>query len=484
MVTPLIRLRTETTPGVFTEEIAVCNQISVPRRFDSSEWEDLIGNLYASLIDGQEQLDVPVIDVQKSYLDQAHTNMVTAEHDHIIENYSLKIKNPTDKPIEVCITLSYLQEESDPNFEYGTWVILPNTRLSPKGHTLPYCPMFDMVRFKADDFVDFYNGLDLPEYLLYQGEYLGINRSTKNSFIAVDGYEPIPGDRPFGALIDINIENTTGSLANLLRVFVNSEMWWDYGLVERKQEFSLDNNHVMILKNPFDTALEVSHTFFNKPAQFAPCKNETHPDEIFVYWGTIDEVYGSEPMTTSWRIMMDGEDILHNSDNISALLAIQGASENNTNSKVDITLLTEPAADAVFLHIRNRSDDAVAFSIVKGGEEAPVDIILEPAGTVGEKMADTDGDLGSLLRHMYRKDLQVKEYKFRGKVCDHGLKTQLSLQTLQDPDSNHDFWALSPIPEKVTVTYNVFDDEGIVEGEVFEETYFIKPQPIPRFAFE
>ena len=166
MVTPLIRLRTETTPGVFTEEIAVCNQISVPYRFDSSEWEDLIGNLYASLIDGQEQLDVPVIDVQKSYLDQAHTNMVTAEHDHIIENYSLKIKNPTDKPIEVCITLSYLQEESDPMKEYGTWVILPNTRLSPKGHTLPYCPMFDMVRFKADDFVDFYNGLDLPEDLL------------------------------------------------------------------------------------------------------------------------------------------------------------------------------------------------------------------------------------------------------------------------------------------------------------------------------
>ena len=120
LVTPLIRLRTETTPGVFTEEIAVCNQISVPYWFDSSEWEDLIGNLYASLIDGQEQLDVPVIDVQKSYLDQAHTNMVTAEHDHIIENYSLKIKNPTDKPIEVCITLSYLQEESDSMKEYGT----------------------------------------------------------------------------------------------------------------------------------------------------------------------------------------------------------------------------------------------------------------------------------------------------------------------------------------------------------------------------
>ena len=99
-------------------------------------------------------------------------------------------------------------------------------------------------------------------------------------------------------------------------------------------------------------------------------------------------------------------------------------------------------------------------------------------------MADTDGDLGSLFRHMYSDDFEIKEYKFRGKVCGNGLKTQLSLQTLFTNGSNHDFWALSPIPEKVTVTYNVLDDEEIVEGEVFEETYFIKPQPIPRFAFE
>ena len=180
---------------------------------------------------------------------------------------------------------------------------------------------------------------------------------------------------------------------------------------------------------------------------------------------------------------MDGEDILHDSD-ISARLAIQGASENNTNSKVDITLLTEPSADAVFLHIRNRSDEAVAFSVLQGGEAFPVDIILEPAGTVGEKMADTDGDLGSLFSHMHSNDLQVKEYRFRGKVCDHNLRRQLSIQALSRNDSRVDFWALSPIPEKVTVTYNVLDDGEVVEGEVFEKTYFITPEPIPRFAYK
>ena len=64
-----------------------------------------------------------------------------------------------------------------------------------------------------------------------------------------------------------------------------------------------------------------------------------------------------------------------------------------------------------------------------------------------------------------------------------GVLLELRAQALNKTARDFDYWPLSPIPEKVTVTYNVLDDGEVVEGEVFEETYFIKPQPIPRFAY-
>ena len=61
---------------------------------------------------------------------------------------------------------------------------------------------------------------------------------------------------------------------------------------------------------------------------------------------------------------------------------------------------------------------------------------------------------------------------------------ELRAQALNKTARDFDYWPLSPIPEKVTVTYvNLNFDIG-EEGYEFEKTYFIKPQPIPRFAYK
>ncbi len=61
---------------------------------------------------------------------------------------------------------------------------------------------------------------------------------------------------------------------------------------------------------------------------------------------------------------------------------------------------------------------------------------------------------------------------------------ELRAQALNKTARDFDYWPLSPIPEKVTVTYvNLNFDIG-EEGYEFEKTYSIKPQPIPRFAYK
>lgn len=495
IVTPLMRIRTETSPGIFVEEVVKCAEVNVPSSYNSTDWNNFINDVYVSLTNGRNQLDELVIDMDLTeIIEQAQVNMVSWGHDAVIRNYSLKAINLTNKIIEVCITLAHLREESNDGpkllkLEYATWVILPNTRLLPKGYTLPYCPMHDMLRFKTEDFIDFndgmWNGADhQPGEVLYKGEYLGINRSTKNSYIVADGYVERVVERPFGNLIDVDVEDAGGGLANLLRVFVNGEMYHSYTLLSGKEDYLMLGPYALILKNPFDTALEVNHAFFSKPAQFAPCKNETHPDEIFVYWGTVGNVFNSEPDLNLWEVEMDGVELASGS-NMSRRGCILEAIANNTNPKVDITLLTEPSADAVFLHIRNRSDARVGFKTIKGGEDEIVNIILEPSGTLGEKLSFTDGDAIDLFEDVIGDEvIQFKNYTFRGVTRQYSITAQLSLQTLNQVERDFDYWPLSPIPEKVTVTYvNLNLDIG-EEGYEFEKTYFIKPQPIPRFAFE
>lgn len=494
LVTPIIRLRTETAPGVFTEEIALCQKIGVPVGSNGSGWNGFISELYNSLLNGQLDLSTAVIDeAYTEDLDQAHTNTENWGHDKVISNYAIEARNKTDKVIEVCVALSSLYIDGIPgdseaiSNENGMWVILPNTRLLPEGFTLPYCPTTDIIRFKEDDFVDFemgqWGGGWLPDNVLYKGEFMGLNRAAKNSYAKPAGYNEVTAERPFGRLIDVDPEDVGGGLANVLRVFVNAEMNDGYALLEEKGNFELGNNYALLLKNPFDTALEINHAFFSKPAQFAPCKNETRPDEFFIFWGNRDDIFNPEPETNTWEITMDGVELVFG--NRSALDIILGASENNTNPKVDIALLIEPASGAVFLHLRNRSDVPVEFNIIRGGEVLVVDVILAPLGTPGEKEAITDGDLADLFEDLKPNEIiSWKEYEFRGRVNEYELKRQLSLQTLNQNDSNIGYWALSPIPEKVTVTYQNMNLDVGEPGREFEKTYFIKPTVLPRYAYQ
>lgn len=494
IVTPIIRLRTETAPGVFTEEIALCERVGVPVGSNGSGWNNFISALYDSLLNGQLDLSTTVID--EAYvedLDQAHTNTDSYGHDKLISNYAIEARNKTDKVIEVCIALASLYTDGIPGNpettynENGMWVILPNTRLLPEGFTLPYCPTADIIRFKEDDFVDFemgqWGGGWLPENILYKGEYMGLNRATKNSYAKPAGYVETIAERPFGRLIDVDPEDAGGGLSNVLRVFVNADMNDGYSLLEDKGNYELGGNYALLLKNPFDTALEINHAFFSKPAQFAPCKNETLPDEFFLFWGNEDEIFNSEPNTSRWDITMDGVELT--SGYKTRLDAILAASENNTNPKVDIALLLEPASEAVFLHIRNRSDAPVDFNITRGGEVLVADVVLAPLGTAGEKQVITDGDLEDLFEDLKANEVTSwKEYEFRGRVNEYELMAQLSLQTLNQDEVDVGYWPLSPIPEKVTVTYlNMNFDEG-EPGREFEKTYFIKPTVLPRYAYQ
>ena len=403
-------------------------------------------------------------------------------------NYIIKLKNISNKTIEVCINgIVYNGERgtSSELYEARVYQLLSNTRLLPAGSPADYSATSDTARLKAADITNWPNGLfdgniEYPDDA-YVGELLSINGGQRNSWWSIPNFDIAHVDANVVPLSPYMEGPPNNAFSGIVRMFMDESMFNEFcllGQVDPEMIPRVDKKTLVIMKNMMNSPISINHSPFKQPVNLLPYQDLTHPDEVLVYTGEMDYQHRRNRDTYgNWKLTINGESYFENvmdaQRNYHQLIDDIMTNNPQLDDILELNGMVDPHSETHYIYARNKTNRELEIILDPAdlsGDAAGLMFRLAPAGTPQEARIPNGytgkdfGDELGLLEKLGVDDLSQLERTdiiWRGLTINQ-MRASLPFGMLawyneeMAPDSGC-LWAPGPFREQITVRATLTD---------------------------